>query len=314
MTSNIVLVTGAGGFIGSRLARRLAASATARLVLCDRALPGAPAGAERIEGDLTDPRVLDRALAAEPDVVFHLASVPSALSDSEPAASRAVNLYASLALLERLAARTRPARLVYASSIAALGATFDGPVDDGLLPRPELTYGAHKLMVETALADWSRRGRVHGIALRLPGIVARPPNAAGFGSAFWSEVFHAVASGRDYACPASPDATGWLMSVGRCVDNFLHAAAVDDDHMKRAVTLPALQVRLGDLVETIARETAASAAAVRYDPDPKIMRNFGSYPPLSTPAADALGLAHDGDLAGLVARALADLPEGAAPG
>ena len=162
MMSNTVLVTGAGGFIGSRLAHRLSGVAPARLVLCDRALPDAPPGAERIEGDLTDPRILDRALAAQPDVIFHLASVPSALSDSEPAASRAVNLYASLSLLERLAERERPARLVYASSIAALGATFDGPVDDGLLPRPELTYGAHKLMVETALADWSRRATIPG--------------------------------------------------------------------------------------------------------------------------------------------------------
>ena len=314
MTSSTVLVTGAGGFIGSRLAHRLAATAPARLILCDRALPGAPPGAERLEGDLTDPRVLDQALAAEPDVVFHLASVPSALSDSEPAASRAVNLYASLALLERLAEREQPARLVYASSIAALGATFDGPVDDGLLPRPELTYGAHKLMVETALADWSRRGRIHAIALRLPGIVARPPNAAGFGSAFWSEVFHAVSAGRDYSCPASPDSTGWLMSVGRCVDNFLHAAGLDQARMTGAVTLPALRVRLGDLVEAIARGTGGSASAVRYAPDPRIVRNFGSYPPLSTPAADALGLAHDGDLDGLVARALADLPGAARAG
>ena len=37
------------------------------------------------------------------------------------------------------------------------------------------------------------------------------------------------------------------------------------------------------------------------------MRNFGGYPPLSTPAADALGLRHDGDLDGLVRRTLTDL-------
>ncbi len=313
MSLNTVLVTGAGGFIGSALARRLAEAAVGQLILCDRSLPNPPTGAEAIEGDLGDPAVRDRVLAVQPDVVFHLASVPSALSEAEPAISRAINLDASLALLERLAAHARPARVVYASTIATLGASFHGPVDDSLLPRPALTYGTHKLMVETALADWTRRGRIHGIALRLPGIVARPPSAAGFGSAFWSEVIHAVGRGQGYDCPAGPDAVGWLMSLGRCVDNFIHAAALDESHLQGAVTLPALCVRLGDLVQAIARETGGAASAVRYAPDPQIMLNFGSYPPLSTPAADALGLRHDGDLGALVARALADLdvPQGA---
>ncbi len=304
--SSTILVTGAGGFIGRALSRRLAASAD-RLILCDRALPTPPGGAVPIVGDIGDPGVLDRALAAQPDIVFHLASVPSGLSEREPGLSRAVNLDASLALLERLAAAGRPVRVVYASTIAVLGASFDGPVDDTLLPRPALTYGTHKLMVETALADWTRRGRVHGIALRLPGIVARPASDSGFGSAFWSDVFHAVKGGPDCLCPASPEAAGWLMSLGRCVDDFIAAAALEAGRLKGAVTLPALSVRLGDLVQAIAGQTGGRASAVRYLADPQIMRNFGSYPPLSTPAADALGLSHDGDLESLVARALADL-------
>ena len=118
MSTNTVLITGAGGFIGSALARGLAASSQGRLILCDRNLPDPPDGAEPIEGDLGDPAVLDRALAAPPDVIFHLASVPSNLSEAEPALSRAVNLDASLALLDRLAAREQPARMVYASTIS----------------------------------------------------------------------------------------------------------------------------------------------------------------------------------------------------
>ncbi len=309
MIEGDILVTGAGGFVGRRLAKRLAGRAAGRLVLCDRALEDAPAGAETVEGDLADPKVMDRALGGDPDVVFHLASVPSGASERDPMLSRAVNLEASLALLDRLAAREAPARLVYASSIAALGSGFAGPVDDDTTPRPTLTYGAHKLMVETALGDWARRGRIDAVALRLPGIVARPPMAGGFGSAFWSEVFHAIRRRAPYRCPAGPDAIAWLMSLGRCIDNLVLAAELPADRLgpRRAMTLPALSVRLGDLVDAIAAAAGGGAEAVQYDPDPVTMAQFGGYPPLLTPAAEALGLGHDGSLEALVARAIADI-------
>src|SRR3569833_190921 len=112
MSPHTILVTGAGGVIGSALARRLAESAQGPLILCDRTLSAPPCGATPIEGDLADPEVLERILAEQPDVIFHLASVPSGLSEREPAVSRAVNLDASLALLDRLAAREQPVRMV----------------------------------------------------------------------------------------------------------------------------------------------------------------------------------------------------------
>ncbi len=312
MSGDGILVTGAGGFIGRALTQRLSgrpALAQRALTLADVHLGPAPPHARSVEGDLGDPAVLDVALTPLPGVVIHLASVPSAASEARPELSRAVNLDATLALFDRLARAERPVRLVYASSIAAMGSVFPSAVDDDTPPRPSLTYGAHKLMAETALADWSRRGRLDGIALRLPGIVARPRQAGGFGSAFWSEVFHAFVRGEPYEAPVGPDATAWLMSVGACVENLMHAAEIPPSSLgaTRAFTLHALHARMADLLAEIASRTGARRDLVSCAPQPDIQAQFGRYPPLATPGADALGFRHDQDLAGLVDHAVQDL-------
>ena len=303
MTGEPILLTGAGGFIGRTLAARLLQRAAPDAVtLVDIDLSHAPAGVRRIEGDLADPAVMQAALSPLPRLVIHLASIPSAASEAQPALSRAVNLDASLALIDRLTTAERPVRLVYASSIAAMGSVFPSAVDDDTPPRPTLTYGAHKLMVETALADWSRRGRLDAIALRLPGIVARPRMAGGFGSAFWSEVFHAYAGAEPYTAPVGPGATTWLMSVKTCVDNLLHAGDIPPASLGsvRAFNLPALHVGMADLLAAIAARTGGRNDLISFAPQADIETNFGRYPPLHTPGADALGLKHDRTLAALV--------------
>jgi hypothetical protein len=47
-----------------------------------------------------------------------------------------------------------------------------------------------------------------------------------------------------------------------------------------------------------------TAALVSYRSDPQLETNFGRYPRLLTPAAEAAGFAHDGTLEMLVRRAL----------
>jgi nucleoside-diphosphate-sugar epimerase len=305
-----VLVTGANGFIGRALVQRLAADprfGAGALTLLDLNLPFAPPGAVRISGDLSQPAVLAEAVRNEPDVVFYLASLPGGAAEADPAASRRANLDASLALFEALAGQGKRARVVYASSIAVFGAPLPDRVDDDTPPRPAMTYGAHKLMTEIALADWTRRGALRGIALRLPGIVARPKSAGGFKSAFMSDLFHALRAGQPFEAPVGPDATAWLMSVRRCAE-ILVAAVDAPPATPPAVTLPAVWASMGDLVAAVAGATGANPGLVTYAPDPALEAQFGRQPPLTATAAEAAGLKSDGDLAALVATALEDLP------
>jgi nucleoside-diphosphate-sugar epimerase len=316
-----VMITGANGFIGKALAARLMDGSlpmpagigpVGRLTLLDLSFDGAEKPrVRRLAGSIADPAVLARAFDTPVDVVFHLASVPGGMAEQHYELGRQVNLDATLALLERAREQTissgrRPV-FVFASSIAVLGAPLPERVDDSTALHPQLTYGAHKLVGEVLMADFDRRGWIDARCIRLPGIVARPPQRTGQLSAFMSDIIRELAAGRRFTCPVSADCTTWLMSVPCIVDNFLHAAALrrEDRHGTHAWTLPALHSSMTELVAAIAALHGDDRRdLVRFESNADLEANFGRYPPLFTPAAEAAGFRHDGDLKTLVRRAL----------
>ncbi|MES2886654.1 MAG: NAD-dependent epimerase/dehydratase family protein [Pseudomonadota bacterium] len=315
-----VLITGANGFVGLSLAERLAREGQlggrplTRLTLVDLAFPDTSSSegvVRRQAGDLTHAAFLDTALEGRPlDAVFHLASIPGGMAEAQYSLARRVNLDATMGLLER--ARTQvlkggtPPIFVFASSIAVLGA-MPASVDDDTLPRPAMTYGAHKLIGEVLVDDFSRRGWIDGRSVRLPGVLARPSAPTGQLSAFLSNIIRELAAGRSFVCPTSAHATTWASSLPCVIEQLLHAATFDAALMggQRVITLPTLCFSMAELVESITRVYGtAGAALVRYAPDPRIEALFGTFPPLSTERADAAGFRSDPSLDVLVRRAL----------
>ncbi|PCD02057.1 hypothetical protein COC42_11260 [Sphingomonas spermidinifaciens] len=288
-----IAVTGAGGFVGRAVVRELAARGVSDVLLVDRAFAARPSF-EALAGDLADPTVFAR--VGQADAVLHLAALPGAAAEVDPAASRAINLDLPLSLIEAMAGR----RLVLASSIAVFGGVLPRHVNDETVPVPASVYGTHKRMVELAFADAVRRGTVSGMALRLPGIVARPRGAGGFGSAFLSDIFHAARAGEPYVVPVAPEATSWLLSA-RAVARILVDALLSDATDGEAITLPALNIRIGTLVEALGE--VGDTSGFTYAEDARRRAVFGSYPPLSTSRAEALGFRADADLDALIAAA-----------
>lgn len=289
-----------------------------RVTAVDRRLDALPAPGladarvRKVEGDLSDPAVLGQALAQPPDVVFHLASVPGSQAEREPELGLRVNLLASVELFRRLEAlRPTPApRVIFASSIAVYGNLDPGVAVTELTPAaPALSYGAHKRMIELLLADASRRGALDGVSLRLPGIVARPAEPSGHGSAFMSDLIRRLLAREGFVCPVSARAQAWWMSLPCCVDNLLHAARLPAARLppSRVVQLPVLTATLAQMVATLEAMTGADAA-IQYAPDDCLERLFGRYPALEVPAARGLGFTDDVSLRRLCERA------GAAPG
>jgi nucleoside-diphosphate-sugar epimerase len=314
-----LLITGANGFVGKALTARLRDEPSTlpltlrsnHVTLLDLSVDAPASDRVRcLPGSISDERVLSQAFDRPFDVIFHLASIPGGLAERQFELGRQVNLDATVALLEA-ASRSRadllPPVFVFASSIAVLGEDLPGTVDDSTPPRPHMTYGAHKLIGEILVEDSNRRGMVLGRSLRLPGIVARPPQPTGQLSAFMSDIIRALASGRSYECPVAAHSTTWLMSVRCVVDNLIHAATLDQNHCTktRTWTLPALRASMAELVDAIALIHGPEVLGrVTFRSNPGLEASFGRYPPLRTPASESAGFRHDGDLQTLVRRAL----------
>ncbi|BEP38587.1 NAD-dependent epimerase/dehydratase family protein (plasmid) [Variovorax sp. V59] len=308
-----VLVTGAGGFIGAQLAAllrttgRIGQQPISALALADQRLADVPPGTLALQGDLGSARLLQQIRDFAPAVVFHLAAVPGGAAEADYALGRRVNLDATLALFETLAADGKPPVVVYASSIAVYGSSLPERVGPETPLRPPLTYGAHKLACEILLADFSRRGLLDGRSVRLPGIVARPRAPSGLASAFMSDILHALAAGEPFICPVSPQATAWWMSAQCCAENLLHAAVMDVSQADpaRAWPLPVLRLSIAQVIDTCAALYGEDRRQlVRFAPQAGLENVFGRYPQLDDAPSRALGLRDDGSAETLVRRAL----------
>jgi nucleoside-diphosphate-sugar epimerase len=164
-----LLVTGATGFVGSYVVEAAANFGFRMRALVRKATDVArlsEAGFQCVQGSLED-RVALRDAVSGADAVVHLAAVTKARTSEE---YERANVTGTQALVEALrAAQPRPTRLIYLSSLAAVGPPVnDRPVTRDDRPRPLTTYGRTKLAGEFVCQSVSDRLQV--AILRAPAV------------------------------------------------------------------------------------------------------------------------------------------------
>ena len=304
------LVTGASGFVGRALLGALARRGEGSIVATDMVRQDVPhADVEWIAGSLADQGFLAALMAERFDRIFHLATV-AGVGSRDFDYGRATNLLATQALLEAARDPINPPRFVYASSVGIFGLPLPPTIDDETLPIPTNSYGTHKLVCELLISDYSAGGLIDGIALRLPGIVARPKGSRTMLSAFLSDVFYAARDGRTFQLPLAPDDGTWVMSLVRLIDNLQRAIELPRGELpaRRYWTLPALRLQMEDLLIELAHVYGAErTAGISCAPLEEVRAMFAQVP-LHADGAERLGMRGDGDTAAFVRNVISGTP------
>lgn len=301
-----ILVIGAAGMVGRKLTAALLKAGQvggrdiAALVLADIVAPEAPQAGIPIEThaiDLSVPQAAEALIASRPDLIFHLAAIVSGEAEADFEKGYRINLDGTRHLLEaiRLASREVPyrPRLVFTSSIAVFGEPLPAEIPDEFPLTPLTSYGTQKAICELLLADYSRRGFVDGVGIRLPTIVVRPgkPNKAASG--FFSGIIREPLAGVEAVLPVDTGVRHWFASPRAAVSFLLHAAGMDTDGLgqRRSLTMPGLAATVGDEIDALRRVAGDKAVQlIRHAPDPVIAGIVAGWPQaFSAKRAESMG-------------------------
>ena len=171
--------------------------------------------------------------------------------------------------------------MVFTSSIAVFGAPFPEAIGDEFFSTPLTSYGTQKAIGELLLNDYSRRGFLDGVGIRLPTIVIRPgkPNLAASG--FFSNILREPLVGQEAVLPVSREVRHWFASPRAGVGFLIHAAELDTSLLgwRRTLSVPGLSATVGEEIEALRRIAGDKAVGlIREVPDQKIISMVAGWP------------------------------------
>ena len=291
-----VLIIGAAGMLGQKLTQRLVqmgelgGKPLTALTLVDVVAPDTPAGfagqLRLAAADLSAPGTAAQLIRRRPDVIFHFAAIVSGEAEADFEKGYLINLDSTRDLFEaiRLAhgADGYFPRVIFASSIAVMGAPLPYPIPDDFHATPLTSYGTQKAISELLLADYTRRGFFDGIGIRLPTICIRPgkPNKAASG--FFSNILREPLVGQEAVLPVPDSVRHWHTSPRSAVGFMIHAASMDLARVgaRRNLSMPGVSATVGEQIEALRRVAGEDAVRlIRREPDAAITRMCEGWAP-----------------------------------
>ena len=194
--------------------------------------------------------------------------------------------------------------LLFASSISTFGGALPDVVGDDVFQAPTTSYGAHKVIAEQLLADYTRHGFVDARTLRLPIVLSHPGPASGSISDQVAALIREPLRGQATTCRMAADSAMAVVSVDKVIESFLHLATLAADRLPpgRTLNLPGLTVTPAQVVQAVARVCPGAEALVAWQPDAGVQRIIDGWPRAFTSArALALGFGADASVDDVVA-------------
>jgi nucleoside-diphosphate-sugar epimerase len=288
-----ILITGAAGMVGRKLSERLVADKglngkpVDKLTVVDVTAPAAPVGftgkVDAYAADISAPETAAKLVAGRPDAIFHLAAVVSGEAEMDFEKGYRINLDGMRYLLEaiRTAGGGYHPKLVFTSSIAVFGAPFPDAIYDEFHHTPLTSYGTQKGVCELLLADYTRKGFLDGVGIRLPTICVRPgtPNKAASG--FFSNIIREPLAGKEAVLPVQESVMHWHASPRSAAGFLVHAAALTREQLGPRInlTMPGVACTVGEQIAALRRVAGDKVVArIRHETDPMIMKIVSGWP------------------------------------
>lgn len=290
-----ILILGGAGMLGQKTARRIAQTGIANaeideLILHDIVDP-APLEAgftvTRMTGNIADESEARRLAALRADVVFPLAAIVSGEAETDFDKGWSINGHGTWHLLEALRAEHDASngsyvpRVVFSSSIAVFGGPFPDKIGDEFLCAPQTSYGAQKAMSELLVSDYSRKGMIDGISIRLPTVCVRPGKANLAASSFFSGIIREPLNGKEAILPVDESVRHWHVSPRAAAKFMTDAAELDTSLLegRRSLNMPGISCTVGEQIEAL-RQVAGNDVVnlIKHQPDEDVIRIVGNWP------------------------------------
>lgn len=305
-----VIVTGAGGFVGSKLVHGLLKNdRIERITAFDVTFPKLEFLNDKkinlISGDLSDKKTIENLITSDTDSIFHLAALLSGDAENQFEQGIKVNIGGTMNMLDVCSKLSVVPNFIFSSSIAAYGGNLPDVVTDDTLYCPETSYGMEKVCCQYLINDYSRRKKIHGLSVILPFVGIRPEYSKRVGQWWMSAVIRDVLNGKETICPVTRDSIIVITSVSRLVNNLIlvnNQLSNVNLGVSRTILAPSLSVSINDIIEALNKIVGKNIShLIKFKQDQKIQNIIDFWPKeMTSKRAQKTGMVSDENMESII--------------